>query len=287
LNITGTTSVYGIVGYPVKHSLSPAMQTVAFKALGIDAVYVPFNVHPQALAVAIDGLRALGIKGVNVTVPHKETVVNYLDSLSGDAQVLSAVNVVKNTGGFLEGYNTDVDGFLLSMKEEGIHLEGKNVTVIGAGGAGRAVGYAVLKAGARLLNIVNRNFQKAKSVGELLSRFGSVVVFPLRSDVMAGILESTDILINATSVGMSEEDPPLFDYSLLSPGVVVVDVIYSPAETQLLAVAKSRGCKTANGLGMLLYQGALSFEIWTGTTAPVEVMRKALLERLYGETGRA
>ncbi|GAB6075989.1 shikimate dehydrogenase [Desulfurobacterium crinifex] len=282
MKLTGKTAVYGIIGHPVKHSLSPLMQTAAFKALGIDAVYVPFDVDPENLGEAVNGLRALNVKGFNVTVPHKEGVIEYLDFVDEDAEFLGAVNTVKNEDGQLTGYNTDADGFLQSLIEEGIELEGKRITMFGAGGAARAVGYAVLKGGAKFLNVVNRNFSKGKVVGELLGKRGNVLVFPLRESTVATLLKDTDIVINTTSVGMKPDDPPLFDYSLIPEGLTVVDIIYNPAETPLLKAAKEKGCKIVNGLGMLIHQGAIAFKIWTGKEAPVEVMKKILKEELYG-----
>jgi shikimate dehydrogenase len=282
MKLTGKTAVYGIIGHPVKHSLSPLMQTAAFEALGIDAVYVPFDVDPENLGEAVNGLRALNVKGFNVTVPHKEGVIEHLDFVDEDAEFLGAVNTVKNEDGQLTGYNTDADGFLQSLIEEGIELEGKRVTMFGAGGAARAVGYAVLKGGAKFLNVVNRNFSKGKVVGELLGKRGNVLVFPLKETTVAALLKDADIVINTTSVGMKPDAPPLFNYSLIPEGITVVDIIYNPAETPLLKAAKEKGCKTVNGLGMLIHQGAIAFKIWIGKKAPIEVMRKVLKEELYG-----
>jgi shikimate dehydrogenase len=282
MKLTGKTAVYGIVGFPVRHSLSPLMQTAAFESVGIDAVYVPFEVSPDELDVAVNGLRALGVKGFNVTVPHKEGVAELVDFLEGDAEFLGAVNTVKNEGGQLTGYNTDAEGFLRSLQEEGVELEGKKALVFGAGGAAKAVGYALLKGGVKFLHLVNRNFSKAKAVGELLSKRGNVLVYPLKESVVETLLGEVDVIVNATSVGLREDDPHLFDYSLIPQGAVVVDIIYSPAETPLLKAARQKGAKTVNGLGMLVHQGAIAFEIWTGRKAPVDVMRKVLEEELYG-----
>ena len=284
MKITGKTAVYGIFGYPVKHSLSPLMQNAAFRELGIDAVYVPFEVEPENLKEAVDGVRALGIKGLNVTVPHKERIVEHLDYLSEEAELLGAVNTVKNENGELTGYNTDAEGFLRSLIEEGVELEGKKALMFGAGGAARAVGYALLKGGASFLYIVNRNFQRAREVGELLGKRGNVLVFPLKESTVETLLKEVDLIVNTTSVGMKPEDPHLFDYSKIPAGITVVDIIYNPPETPLLKAAKERGCKAINGLGMLVHQGAVAFEIWTGKKAPVETMREVLERELYGGT---
>jgi len=284
MKVTGKTCVYGIFGYPVKHSLSPLMQNAAFREAGIDAVYVPFEVEPENLKEAVDGVRALGIKGLNVTVPHKERIVEHLDYLSEEAELLGAVNTVKNENGELTGYNTDAEGFLRSLIEEGVELEGKKALMFGAGGAARAVGYALLKGGVSFLYIVNRNFQRAREVGELLGKRGNVLVFPLKESTVETLLKEVDLIVNTTSVGMKPEDPHLFDYSKTPEGITVVDIIYNPPETPLLKAAKERGCKTVNGLGMLVHQGAVAFEIWTGKTAPVETMREVLERELYGGT---
>ncbi len=280
MKITGKTSVYGIIGYPVKHSLSPLMQTAAFKTSSIDAVYVPFSVTPENLEDAVEGIKALSISGVNVTVPHKERIVRLLDYLDDEAEFLEAVNTVKNEKGVLTGYNTDAGGFLDSLKEAGIEVKGKKVTIIGAGGAAKAVGYALLKERVSFLNIVNRNFQKAKELGEKLGKMGKVLVFPLKGTTIEVLLSDTDILVNTTSVGLKPEDPFLFDYSKIPEKLTVIDIIYNPPETPLLKAAKEKGCKTLNGIGMLLHQGARAFKIWTGMEPPIEEMRKALMEGL-------
>ncbi|RKQ60569.1 shikimate dehydrogenase [Thermovibrio guaymasensis] len=282
MKITGRTAVYGIIGYPVKHSLSPLMQTSAFQELGLDAVYVPFEVPPENLEDAVKGLRALSVRGFNVTVPHKEKVAQLVDYLTEDAEILGAVNTVKNEGGELTGYNTDAEGFLRSLIEEGVELEGKRALMFGAGGAARAVGYALLKGGVKFLNIVNRSFSKAKKMAEILGRRGNVLVYPLKEGTVEALLKDADIIVNTTSVGMKEGDPQLFDYSKIPSGITVVDIIYNPPQTPLLKAAKEKGCKTINGLGMLVHQGAVAFEIWTGKKAPVEKMKKVLEEELYG-----
>jgi len=282
MKITGKTAVYAIIGHPVEHSLSPLMQTEAFKEAGIDAVYVPFNVEPENLEEAVSGLKALSVKGFNVTIPHKERVAQLVDFLTSDAEILGAVNTVKVEKGELIGYNTDAEGFLRSVQEEGVELSGKKVLMFGAGGAAKAVGYALLKGGVKFLNIVNRSFPKAKATAELLGKRGNVLVYPLREGTLDILLKEADIIVNTTSVGMKEDDPPLFDYSKIPEGITVIDIIYNPPETPLLRAAREKGCKTINGLGMLIHQGAAAFEIWTGKKAPVKRMREVLEGELYG-----
>ncbi len=282
MKVTGKTAVYGIFGYPVKHSLSPLMQNAAFSERGIDAVYVPFEVSPENLKEAVGGVKALKVKGLNVTVPHKERIVEYLDYLSDEAELLGAVNTVKNENGELTGYNTDAEGFLRSLVEEGVELEGKRALMFGAGGAARAVGYALLKGGVKFLNVVNRNFSRGKEVGELLGKLGNVLVYPLKESTVEVLLRDVDLIVNTTSLGMKPGDPHLFDYSKIPSGITVIDIIYNPPETPLLKAAREKGCKTVNGLGMLVHQGAVAFEIWTGEKAPVETMREVLKRELYG-----
>ncbi|WP_457568343.1 shikimate dehydrogenase [Desulfurobacterium sp.] len=278
LKITGKTEVYGIFGFPVKHSLSPLMQTAAFEALGIDAVYVPFEVNPDNLADAVSGMRAMGIKGVNVTVPLKEKIVPLLDEVDETASFLGAVNTVKNLNGRLIGFNTDGDGFVDSLAEEGVDVKGKTVLLIGAGGSGKSVAYALLKRGAGRIIVANRTVDRAVTLCEKLSRYGSVEPIPL-SDVES-VLDRADLIVNTTSVGMRDNDSRLFDYNAIPESAVVVDIIYKPFRTELLGVAREKGAKVINGLGMLVHQGARAFKIWTGREAPVDVMKKAVLERL-------
>lgn len=269
MNLTGSAEVYGVIGYPVRHSLSPVFQNAAFSHLGLNAVYVPFEIHPDHLREALSGLRLAGVKGLNVTVPHKEAVLELVDRLDPDAERIGAVNTLRFTEEGTEGYNTDWIGFLKALKELE-DPEGKRVLVLGAGGASKAVVYALVKAGAEVF-IWNRTPEKAKRLAET---FGVQTV----SSPEEGVREA-DIIVNTTSVGLKEEDPHLFDYSLLSEGQAVVDLIYR--ETPLIKSARERGCKTQNGFPMLVYQGAESFRIWTGCEPPLKVMKRSLIPYGY------
>ncbi len=270
MNITGRTKITGIFGYPVEHTLSPAMHNAAFKHLGLDCCYLPFSVRPDRLGQAVEGIRALGMTGVNVTVPHKETVMPFLDDISSEAEFIGAVNTIVNSDGKLTGFNTDGRGFMRSLSGEGIDLSGKKVLIVGAGGASRAVSYYLSeKAGS--LFIYNRNRERLNALLSDLSK--------LRSNVAAiediSDLSGFDLIINATSLGLKAEDPLPFSPGLLHKNHVVCDLIYK--KTRLLEGAAERGCKTMNGLGMLLYQGVLAFELWTGINPPAEIMKNALL----------
>ncbi len=264
MNLTGSAEIYGVIGYPIKHSLSPVFQNAAFSHLGLSAVYVPFEIHPDYLKEALYGLKLAGVKGLNVTVPHKEAVLELVDHLDQDAEKIGAVNTLKFTEGGTEGYNTDWIGFLKAIRELE-NPEGRRVLVLGAGGASKAVVYALVKAGAEVL-IWNRTPEKA----ERLARTFGVRTVSRPEDVV----KEVDIIVNTTSVGLREDDSPLFDYSLLSKGQAVVDLIYK--ETPLIKSARERGCKTQNGFPMLVYQGAESFRIWTGCEPPLKVMKRSL-----------
>lgn len=268
--INGETRITGLFGFPVKHSLSPAMHNAAFHHLGLNYVYVPFEVTPENIPAAVASLRSLSLSGVNVTVPHKETVIPHLDRIDPFARAVGSVNTIVNKNGKLTGYNTDAPGFVKDLKSHGFNPEGKTVILLGAGGAGKAVAAALSKAKARRIYIAN-NIEKQSSV--LAHRTPRAVYLPLA--VWKHKLAEADLLVNTTPVGMHAGDAPLATAAELKRSLFVYDVIYN-RETELIKAAKKAGCRCADGLGMLLHQGALAFELWTGKPAPVEVMRKAL-----------
>jgi shikimate dehydrogenase len=269
VNISGRTKVTGIFGYPVEHTLSPAMHNAAFEHLGLDYCYLPFSVRPDSLRQAVEGIRALSMAGVSVTVPHKEAVMPFLDEISSEAEFIGAVNTVVNSDGRLTGGNTDGRGFMLSLSEGGIKVSGKRVLVAGAGGASRAVSY-YLSEKAESLHIYNRNRERLNTLVSDLSRLRPNVTAEDQIDDLSGF----DIIVNATSLGMKAKDPLPFSPGLLNKNHVVCDLIYK--KTRLLKEAEDRGCKTMDGLGMLLYQGVLAFELWTAINPPVDIMKKAL-----------
>jgi shikimate dehydrogenase len=281
LNIKGNTRVYAIFGHPVSHSLSPRMHNAAFEALHLDCVYVPFDVQPKDFETAARAIRAMGISGVNITIPHKESIIFFLDEISPEASLTGAVNTVKNDDGKLTGYNTDVGGFLRSIREDlGFHPRGSTVTVIGAGGAARAVLSALCMNEASEIYIINRTFDKAKKLAaEFKRNFKDTQIYALSLDDKERVeesLNSANLLVNATSVGMREGDLIEIPLELLSPRAVVYDLVYDPRETSLIKRVKEMGRRASGGLSMLLYQGVESFSIWTGTEAPIEVMRRAI-----------
>lgn len=273
LKISGKTKVLGLLGYPVEHSLSPAMHNAAFEHLRLDCCYVTFPVKPELLKDAVKAVRALNLAGVNVTMPHKENVIPLLDKIDADASFIGAVNTVVNSNGKLMGYNTDGRGFMRSLSEAQISVNRKNVLILGAGGASRAIGfYLVKKAAALFIYDIDR-----KKAGKLVGALKKINnnVFPAGN---INNLDKYDVIINATPLGLKKGDPLPVDINLLKPQHVVCDLIYK--KTPLLQKASMKGCKTLNGLGMLLWQGAFAFELWTGRKAPVEVMRKALTKNL-------
>jgi len=281
VEISGDTQVYGIFGYPVKHSKSPQFQTSAFSFYNIPAVYLPFEVKPEDLETAVKSIKALNIKGINLTVPHKEEIIPYLNEVSEEVKLIGACNTVKNIDGYLVGYNTDAYGFITGLKELTPNLEGKNVLVLGAGGASRAVIYGFIKEGVNKIYQANRTLEKVfKIIKDFknLTKFADEIIIPVPYDqIECCVLDKVDIIVNTTSVGLNENDRPLFNYDAISKNHIVVDIIYK--KTPLLKVAEEKGCKWQDGLPMLLHQGAKAFEIWTGKKAPVEVMKKALAEK--------
>jgi shikimate dehydrogenase len=287
MEISGTTKICGLVGDPVEHSLSPAMHNVAFREAGLDYVYLPFLVKPDRLAAAVAGLRALDVRGFNVTVPHKVAILPFLDNLDPLAVKIGAVNTVVNTGGSLCGFNTDAGGFYRSLEERGVNPEGKKVAVLGAGGAARAVSYILVEKGARV-TVINRreHLDRARDIADMLvkSHGGPVAVVAL--DDLAQGLRGVDILVNTTSVGMwPHTGDTLVTAALLKEIPVVFDIVYNPITTTLLKDAGKAGAKTIGGADMLAWQGALAFEKWTGRPAPLDVMRRVILATLSHKNG--
>ena len=279
--LNGETLVYGIIGYPVKHSKSPTFQTAAFQKLGINAVYVPFHVKPEDLQKAVDGIRALSIKGVNVTVPHKEEVIKYVNEISEEVKYIGAANTIENIDGYLKAYNTDAYGFIRGLKEllqqVNKQIPELSFLVLGAGGASRAIIYGLVKEGAKKIYLANRTLEKAEKIisdFKQLNRFLEEIIEPVKLHEVENYLDKVDVIVNTTSVGLHPEDKPLFDYEKIMKKHIIVDIIYK--KTPLIKKAEEKGCLWQDGLPMLLYQGAKSFEIWTKKEAPIDVMKKIL-----------
>ncbi|MCL0094566.1 shikimate dehydrogenase [Dehalococcoidales bacterium] len=278
--ISGKTKVYGIIGDPIEHTMSPIMHNAAFKKLGIDCWYLPFRVRKEELGKAIEGMRALNISGLNVTIPHKVAVIPFLDKLDPMARKIGSVNTIVNDDGVLTGYNTDATGFLQALLEKGIRPEGKNIVILGAGGASRAISFILAERGGNLV-ILNRTLDKAK---EWVSRLSKILnreakALKLDEENLVVAMEKADILINATSVGMSP-DETLVPAQLLKPGLIIFDIVY-PIKTRLLREAEAAGSQTISGLDMLVWQGAMAFEKWTGKAAPLELMKEEVVKVQY------
>ncbi|MCB0169372.1 MAG: shikimate dehydrogenase [Anaerolineae bacterium] len=285
IRITGKSSLVGLLGWPVKHSLSPLMHNAAFASLGLEWAYVPLPVMPANVEQAIRGLAALSFIGVNVTVPHKQAVIRYLDELNDAAQITGAVNTIAIKEGKYYGYNTDASGFLNSLIEADCHPKNMRVAVLGAGGAARAVVLALANAEADSVTVFNRTAERAAFlVDDLADTFpdSHLHFAPLTSQAVADLKEDVDLVINTTSVGMSPDRSasPWPDDVALPKHTVVCDLVYNPLETALLARAKAAGNPTIDGLGMLIHQGAHAFEIWTGQQPSIDIMRQAALSGL-------
>ncbi len=285
MNVSGKTAVYGVIGDPIEHTLSPAMQNAAFSAAGVDAVFLAFKVPAGYAEKAIGGMRALDIRGLNVTMPQKEAVIPFLDEMDETARILDSVNTILNDKGKLRGFSTDGAGAHRALEDAGVRLQGKKLVLLGAGGAAKAIAYTLAKEVSEL-TILNRTPAKTDKIAEAISKKfrKKVTVAPLKPEAVEKSLYSADILINATSVGMHSREPEsLVKRAWLKPDLTVLDIVYNPVETRLAKDAKKAGAKVVSGVEMLLNQGAASFEIWTGKQAQVAVMRQAALEQLKGK----
>lgn len=288
-----TTQVFGIFGWPVGHSLSPAMHNAAFAELGIDARYLPFAVRPEHLKDALCGVRALGISGINLTLPHKQRAIAELDSLSPDAAAVGAVNTIAArtdaTGVIrLEGHNTDANGVVEALREAGAELRNMRVVVLGAGGAARAAVVGLATAGAAQITVAARqSAQAAELVHQLQPHFPTAVVVAAPFDgTLSTVFSAADLLIHATSATLAADATTTAAFVAALPlhclpkNAIVNDLVYTPRQTSILLAANALGLRTVDGLGMLLHQGAAAFELWTGHPAPLRVMRQALFEAL-------
>lgn len=273
----------GVLGWPLESTLSPAIHNAALRVSGIDWVYLAFPVPPSSLSQAVAGLRALGAMGANITMPHKENVLEHLDDLSGDARAIGAVNTIQRIGGKLIGHNTDVDGFIEFLKgDAGLDVAGRTVTVLGAGGAARAVVRAIGDLGASELAIAARDEAKARDVGRLAGRTPVTVV---GLEAIPQACSRADVVVNCTPLGMNGEDAA--PGASFGAGQAVVDLVYWPPQTPLLERARTAGAQAWGGLGMLVRQAAASFTIWTGQDPPLETMSAVALHALRARATQA
>ncbi len=271
--------IYGILGFPCQHSLSPLMHNAAFAYLKINAEYKIFEKRPQDLKDFITALSQNDICGLNITVPYKEKVIPFLNTVSPEAELIGAVNTLKVSANRLAGFNTDGAGFLKHLTEDlKFNPENKNIAILGAGGASRAVSLYLAQGRPKSISIYDIDKTKLSALVAHLKGNSEGSEIKSAGSIEELHIPDADLLVNATPVGMKESDPVLVDGNLLKSDLLVYDLIYNPKETKLLKSAKEKGARISNGLGMLLYQGVLAFEIWTGQSAPIEVMRQALKE---------
>ena len=298
--IDGKTRILGVIGDPIEHTFSPAMHNAGLDALNLNYIYLPFHVKEDRLGECIQGAKAMGIQGLNVTIPHKTNVIKHLDDIDSVASMIGAVNTIQfnfdennessnqNNESMVttKGFNTDGYGCVRAIKEK-TSINNKKVTITGAGGAARAVAFQIASSGIDELSILNRNFEKAESLANdlesNLSEAGiDITINSYEIDNLKRELDSSDIFIDTTPIGMypNVDDKPIASVDMLHEELVVNDIVYTPMETSLIKEALKANAEVVYGYKMLLYQGIRSFEIWLGRDAPVDVMEKALLDVL-------
>ena len=278
--LTGHTRIVGVIGDPIEHSRSPQMHNAALAKAGLDYVYVPFHVRPNDLADAIAGFKAINVVGINVTLPHKQAVISHLTSISREAELIGAVNTLTFTDEGIHGDNTDAPGVLRALEEnENMSVPvGENVVVLGAGGAARAVVVALALAGVASITIANRTVERAVALAEEMGQKTGISMQGLGladAQLPVAVRESM-LLINTATVSMDATHPLLISADWLQPNTIVYDIVYTPPVTPLMRAAAGRGCETLGGIGMLVHQGAIAFEKWTGIAPCTETMHQAL-----------
>lgn len=281
--ISGRTKIVGVIGDPVEHSRSPQMHNSAFQEMGLDYVYIPFRVKAENLKSAIDGFKALNVVGINVTLPHKKAVLPLMDRVSEEAQLIGAVNTMVFKDGVVKGHNTDARGFLASLYEKGIDsVRGMKVVVLGAGGGARAIVTGLALESVSSITIANRTVENAVKLADDLSKKTDVQMkgIPLDESELSDHVSKCDLLVSTITAGMDPNIKLSIDPDWLQKDCIVCDIVYTPPETNLLKSAMDKGLKTVGGMGMLVHQGAISFQLWTGLQPPLETMRQALIQAL-------
>jgi len=278
--VTSNTSIYGLIGRPLEHSISPQIQNAAYAEMGLDAIYVPLHLRGRHVPGLVTAARDIGISGLNVTIPYKSDVIPALDWVDGVAEMIGAVNVIR-LGDEIRGYNTDVTASMKSLKEVSGPLAGRRVILVGAGGSARAVAFGLIGENA-CLSIANRTLERAQSLAtDIISGYPGADVRALDLGEMTSELGNQEVLINATPVGMYPHiGDSIVGPEILGPDLTVMDLVYNPRDTRLLEQARQAGCRTVGGLRMLVYQAAESIEIWTGLEPPVEIMMSAATEAI-------
>ncbi len=279
-------AVVGIIGHPIKHSLSPLMQNTAFEHKNLDYVYLPFDVLSENLEDAMKGMVALGIKGFNVTIPHKEKIIQYLNNISDEANIIGAVNTVVNENGTLTGYNTDVNGILKTLEPFKDELEDSEVSIFGAGGVVRSILYTLIgNFKIKKINMINRTKERAEFLKDYYSEkmlFKNISTFELMPPDLTKVISHSKLLINATPLGMfpNTDDSPLLISDFFNESQIIFDVVYNPLKTKFLALAESAGARTLNGLKMFVEQGSKSFELWTSEQMPTDLVTDVIRQEL-------
>lgn len=282
--LTTKTKLYILLGNPLGHSVSPAMHNLAFEKLSMDCCYLPVEIQPEDLGTVFKGLTKMNVGGFNVTIPHKIEIIDFLDELDPVAKSIGAVNTIRMEDGKSKGFNTDGLGFIQSLEEElRISVKGRSFFIVGCGGAARAISMTLAFKGAEKLYLCNRTAGKAESltakINENIRPCAEVVTNKIQD--LKAALRYCDVLVNSTSIGMYPDVDVLpIAESLIRKELIIADIVYNPQETKLLQVAKARGCLTVPGLGMLIYQGAAAFKLWTGVEPPVAEMREKVLRLL-------
>ena len=283
MEIRGHTKIVGVIGDPVEHSCSPPMHNSAFREMGMDYVYVPFWVRSGQLPAAVEGFKALNVVGINITLPHKKAALPLMDSVSQEAELIGAVNTMVFKDGMVEGHNTDARGFVESLRDEGIDsVSGMKVVVLGAGGGAQAIVVGLALAGVSRITIANRTPEKAINLAKTISEKTAIPIkgISLYDERLSEYIFKSDLLVSTISAGMDTNIPLVIDPDWLHKDLIVCDIVYTPPETNLLKAAAERGLKSVGGMGMLVHQGAISFQLWTGKRPSVRTMRRALTEAL-------
>lgn len=272
------SELVGAFGCPIDENPTGVMEEAAFAAAGLDYRYLTIKVEKDDIETAMKAVRALHMRGINLTIPHKVSAIPYVDELSPEAQIIGAINIVVNNDGVLWGDNTDGKGFLKSLTDKGIRVEGKTLTILGAGGAARAIGVVCALEGASKIHIINGSVARGRELVDLLKEKTSADSDLIPWEGTVNIPDNTDILINATSVGLYPhvDQKPNINYDSVRAGMVVCDVIFNDPNSLFLQESAQRGAETVNGLGMLVNQGAVNFKLWTGQDAPIDVMTETL-----------
>jgi shikimate dehydrogenase len=286
MEINAETKIVGLIGHPITHSFSPLIHNFAFDILGLNYKYLVFDVLPENLKDAIKGIVSLGIKGVNVTIPHKETVLQNLDDVSSEARIIGAVNTIVNDNGILKGFNTDVFGFTESLKEFKEMISNTPALIFGAGGSARAVIYSLItNFQPERIIIANRNLSRAESIARYFSQVLGYKNFEVKEFFLPEIsadIKSSRLIVNTTPIGMhpNSDDIPIQSDDVFHPGQIVYDLVYNPPITRFLQFAQEKGATVISGIDMLILQASKSFELWTGEQMPVEQVKKFLIQKL-------